>query len=660
LHLQFEDFDQGRAEMPTHYSEYEIQIPFRRQSGQALPLGIAFLMATILLGLVLFNTGQTASERSRLTNAADAAVYSGLIWQARALNFQAYTNRAMVANQVSIGQFVSLTSWTKYAYVVARNINNVGQFIPGVNAWTETAETITNLIDSEAVNVAEVFIPIIDSVNGVLSRMQQAVYLASFAATPGIVREVVEENDERYRASTAYTVLGMGQNTQRWRSFTRRYDDRDGILRKADVVNRSKDEFTAARNLRTSQLFPDTPDVIDLGVVRVWVKKEGRTNLITETATSDDDSWGSSADDTEFEWKGKDTLSLHIEERRMTIHGLRWVHREFPLGWGERYLNGDFECTQDDEGREICPRYMQENNRAERIADITQEELDADYNGIRAYYDLRDLSRENKDPRLALSIEVELPQSEIRTASKIDGLGSDAVPADELRNGIGEGMFGTEDQMAGEGMTAIASGELYFHPPDDYDPARRNGQYEIASLFSPFWEVRLADTPMERLFLAWSMRDETLLTEGASGVAVGAELYANDRLEELQRLRGLEQTLQEELNDAVDAARRTELQAELEAVNAQIASLESIDLSTDQLTEGLMQEMAQGATQAAQVQVDEYEQMMQQYAEQEADDLVGEFEEEMVDQVTDQLAHALEEAMEDAAQSALNTFSLSL
>ncbi|MEW8525758.1 MAG: pilus assembly protein TadG-related protein, partial [Candidatus Thiodiazotropha endolucinida] len=54
-----------------------------KETGQALPLGIAFLMSTILLGLVLFNTGQTASEKSRLVNTADAAAYSGLIWQAR-------------------------------------------------------------------------------------------------------------------------------------------------------------------------------------------------------------------------------------------------------------------------------------------------------------------------------------------------------------------------------------------------------------------------------------------------------------------------------------------------------------------------------------------------------------------------------------------------
>ena len=90
------------------------------QRGQALPLGLAFIMFGTLLGIVLFNTEQLASEKSRLANTADAAAYSGLIWQARALNFQSYTNRAMVANQVSIAQVVSLASWTTYGKIAAR------------------------------------------------------------------------------------------------------------------------------------------------------------------------------------------------------------------------------------------------------------------------------------------------------------------------------------------------------------------------------------------------------------------------------------------------------------------------------------------------------------------------------------------------------------
>ncbi|MCU7841055.1 MAG: hypothetical protein KZQ94_16955 [Candidatus Thiodiazotropha sp. (ex Troendleina suluensis)] len=630
-----------------------------RQTGQALPLGIAFLMSTILLGLVLFNTGQIASEKSRLVNTADAAVYSGLIWQTRALNFQAYTNRAMVANQVSIGQLVSLTSWTQYAYHVARNIDYIGDWFPIIKPFTQAAESITEMIDGVVVNIAETFIPIIDSVNGVLSRAQQAIYMASFAATPAIVREVVGKNDERYNVNTAYAVIGVGENAVGWRNFTKQYDDRNGILRKADVVNRSKDEFTASRNLSPGQVIPGAPNKLYVGPsLRVWVKKEGRTNLITEDTSSSDDGNATSsslADNMEWEWKGKDTLSLHMEEIHFRRGRPRWVHSEFPLGWGSRYVNGDFECEENEDGYEVCARYMSENRWAERRADSENEELDAEYNGVRAYYDLSDLSRDNKDPRLALRIEVELPEQAVRTASKIDGLGSDSVPDSDLRSGFGAGMFGTEDQMAGGGMTAIASGELFFHPPDDYNPARRRGRYEIASLFSPYWEVRLTDTPIERRFMAWALRDETLFTEGASGVADGVEYFINEKTEELERLRQLQEMLQSQLDNALDETMRAQIDTQLNSVTAQITQLESADFATDALAEGLQQEMTQGLSSATNAQVAEYEQMLQEYATQQGEDLVNEFEDEIVSQVTDQLEQALEQAVEDAVENAMSS-----
>lgn len=637
-----------------------IRMSSTKQKGQALPLGIAFLMSTILLGLVLFNTGQTASEKSRLVNTADVAVYSGLVWQARALNFQAYTNRAMVANQVSIGQLVSLTSWTQYAYHVARNIDTIGDYFPIIKPYTQAAESVTETIDNVVFNIAEVFIPIIDRVNGVLSTTQQIVYMASFAATPGIVREVVEKNDERYSATSAYAVLGLGENAVGWHNFAKQYDDRNGILRKADVVNRSKDEFTASRNLSPGQVIPGAPSKLYVGPsLRVWVKKEGRTNLITvDTTTSSDDgnaTSSSSADNMEWEWKGKDTLSLHMEEIHFRRGRPRWVHSEFPLGWGSRYVNGDFECEENEDGYEVCARYMSENRWAERLADMESEELDAEYNGIRAYYDISDLSRQNKDPRLALRIEVELPEQEVRTASKIDGLGSDSVPDSDLRSGIGAGMFGTEDQMVGGGMTAIASGELFFHPPDDYNPTRRRGRYEIASLFSPYWEVRLTDTPIERRFMAWALRDETLFTEGASGVAEGVEHFINEKMEELEQLRQLQEMLQSQLDNALDETMRAQIDTQLSSVTAQITQLESADFATDALAEDLQQEMTQGLSSAANAQVAEYEQILQEYATQQGEGLVNEFEDEIVSQVTDQLEQALEQAVEDAVENAMSS-----
>lgn len=76
--------------------------------------GLLFMAVTVMTLLILFNQGQLVHNRVQIENAADAAVYSQAKLAARNQNFTAYTNRAMVANEVSIGQMVALLSWAKH------------------------------------------------------------------------------------------------------------------------------------------------------------------------------------------------------------------------------------------------------------------------------------------------------------------------------------------------------------------------------------------------------------------------------------------------------------------------------------------------------------------------------------------------------------------
>ncbi len=85
-----------------------------RNCGQALVLGLFFLFATAAVLLLMFNTGRTTDEKMRLTNAADAVAWSVATVEARALNYHAYTNRAIVANEVAVAQAISLISWMHY------------------------------------------------------------------------------------------------------------------------------------------------------------------------------------------------------------------------------------------------------------------------------------------------------------------------------------------------------------------------------------------------------------------------------------------------------------------------------------------------------------------------------------------------------------------
>lgn len=85
------------------------------QRGQALILGLFVLVAGLAALFYLYNAGQLVREKTRLVNTADAVAYSSGILQARVLNFTAYNNRALLANEVLIAQLVSAASWLPYA-----------------------------------------------------------------------------------------------------------------------------------------------------------------------------------------------------------------------------------------------------------------------------------------------------------------------------------------------------------------------------------------------------------------------------------------------------------------------------------------------------------------------------------------------------------------
>jgi len=83
------------------------------QRGQALVFVTITMLAVLLALLTMYSMGQLATSKMKLQNTADAAAYSAAVAQARDYNFSAYTNRAMIANQVVIAQIVGLTSWAR-------------------------------------------------------------------------------------------------------------------------------------------------------------------------------------------------------------------------------------------------------------------------------------------------------------------------------------------------------------------------------------------------------------------------------------------------------------------------------------------------------------------------------------------------------------------
>jgi len=471
-----------------------------QQTGQALPIGLVLIAFSVFVGFTLFNTAQVSTEKMRVTNASDAAAYSGLLWQARAMNFQSYTNRAMVANQVSIAQAVTLRSWSRYAVMSTANVNRVLGGIPFVGAVTTameqtvaTAAPLINGFSGALLNTA-------DKVNGALSVSQDMMFKTGFAATPEIIRKVAAANDPDFRVESAFTLAGLVKNQEEWNSFTSSYDSSDetAMRTRAKVIEDSRGGFTRRRDWDFLNIwFYTTP------VTRHKLYRRGATELIY-VAPENNDATGNGPSQQQvgrWEWKAKDTLSLQNRIWR-PFRGTKKV--EVPIGWAQSFANsgggsgGSIEpCETPDNpfsSDDGCPKWLGGNRSAERLAGLgapspfetnqstSSINMSSGYSGIREFRDLSGLPSQERDPRLTLRVEVFAPSSSVPTSDNT--LGPGQMFAANLRYGKGE-------------IAAVSGSELYFRHPK---PETLGDSIEYANGYNPYWDVRLkALTKTERL-----------------------------------------------------------------------------------------------------------------------------------------------------------------
>jgi uncharacterized membrane protein (Fun14 family) len=85
----------------------------RRENGQSAVFVLLFLGILLISLNFIYKQGRITSDKMEMQNAADAVAYSISLTEARDLNFAAYLNRAMVANEVAIGQLLGLASWAQ-------------------------------------------------------------------------------------------------------------------------------------------------------------------------------------------------------------------------------------------------------------------------------------------------------------------------------------------------------------------------------------------------------------------------------------------------------------------------------------------------------------------------------------------------------------------
>jgi hypothetical protein len=277
-----------------------------RQRGQAIVFMLLTAGIVVMLGLFILNAGILTSEKMQLQNAADAVVYSVSTVEARDLNFTAYTNRAMVANEIAVAQMVGLMSWAAHFASAGPFMNfYIGPILTALEAGTlglATFFTVPMRVLIAAVTavgsgiraviqaVTTAIIPVVAAINKVYSIAQRSFHLVSFLFSVFSIDEMIRQNADGAKLSgfglialAGHFLTYYGDLPPFSNSFVTSYrqdttgfppqlgpgptsaEQKAGMERFASLINDSRDPFSLDRDGGWS--IPLIPEIsFDFGI----------------------------------------------------------------------------------------------------------------------------------------------------------------------------------------------------------------------------------------------------------------------------------------------------------------------------------------------------------------------------------------------------------
>lgn len=428
------------------------------QKGQALLAVLAFTLILAITLVYLFNTSQLLAERAKAKVLADHAAFNTATKQAQLLNANAYMNKAKITNQLAIAQAVSVASWAEHFEPMPDNTRIINM-IPYVGAQihqgvTQASQAIQMVSESQGVLVTA------NATSTALISKHQQFLNTTYLATLENEHKLVLKNSSigsRFDANLSKTYLT--------KQFISRYsgDSKDpyqGRLRMREVLLNARDDFTRSRRPSSNQSFTIIP------FPRVKLERRGGTEL------SDDMN----------QWKGVDTFSLHMQRwRRWRLHNY-----EYPIGYGSAVASksGDSDANN----RIGYSGASGINGRASRRANNTRPSWDSrnrsmmgEY-GVPEYWDLHKDELLGDSPSRQFTVSVFKSKNNLNTTS-----------------GISNFQVGDQVDIKTPGkINAFSTAEVYFERPlkdrNGKDGYLNNGYIEKASLFNPYWNVRLVDS----------------------------------------------------------------------------------------------------------------------------------------------------------------------
>jgi hypothetical protein len=479
----------------------------RRQRGQTVLWFLATIAACCCVFALVYNVGQVTNHKEATVNAADAAALSGALVEARMLNFEAYTNRAMIANEVTIAQIVSLDSWVRYDNEMMQWIATYTAIVPYLNDVTQAIADVSQIVQNAVDAFAEFTVPGLEGLNTVLGLARDGANLAGAIAADEVARKVADANattfggryDEKPKVVESFDLKVTAINAfspvetingLNWMIFTDAYAG-DKRTNGKNVILNSRDPFTNHRDegylIKALNVGLEAAGLVSTAGLQYFGLE--KTSGTTTMQHFDD-------------WAGQDSLDL-------TSTSLQFCFVVIPCGYktdvikaGPPLAYGRADAASGGVGDDLC--WVSPSTTNCRLA-VKNSNTGISWSGMPNIRDVAENLRKtdscskfngSDSPSLSYVAAVQkkgdatltTPRAAMGMDVDVPGPQGSPLVDDNLQNG--------------DNLTSIAEACTFFLRPDLKDSnnkadvtgsvlARADGVHEYASLYNPYWQARL-------------------------------------------------------------------------------------------------------------------------------------------------------------------------
>lgn len=423
-----------------------------RPGGMVLAIGAGMLLcvAVSLMGFLLLT--ERALQKDRGLHLADSASLAAARWHAQILNYQAYANRAILANEIMMVQSLTLLSWVKHIDQLMKNVGTVSALFPPLRAVAQTMVQTAEVTRKATESGVRLEIPLRSGYTHALAASQRLMHDAATPfATQALINEVIWTSDTgyfgQYLPTSDVSKLYFG---------TRTFSG-EGRAPYARHITESLDGFTRSRGFDSRLYLLPTTGCVPTSIDRAFSRLVRRGGSGYEADYSD--------------ISAVDTMSVHQWRKRSwwrpTCSG---IGESFSLAWGA----GSTTSTPRLDGLGGASANPGATSRA--TAEATRV---SGYLGMPSFRDVADPGRRSDYGAFRLSVLV----------SARDGEGSTKASTSEQFRTVQKRLF-PEASGARSGY-AVSAAEVYF------DDRALNGQRFHPNLFEPRWNARLVATSHE-------------------------------------------------------------------------------------------------------------------------------------------------------------------